>query len=119
MAVCRRGEIASCAPRVDRSAQLRSDTAKPRLGVAVSARVKLGEGSRLTEASVAAWDASSSRDELIQSVGRRRSRFAPSCVHQRLFRSAPPGHVRLLEHARSLGDVLVVGLNSDRSVRDN
>ena len=27
------------------------------------------------------------------------------------------GHVRLLERARSLGDVLVVGLNSDRSVR--
>lgn len=27
------------------------------------------------------------------------------------------GHVRLLERARALGDVLVVGLNSDRSVR--
>jgi D-glycero-beta-D-manno-heptose 1-phosphate adenylyltransferase len=29
-----------------------------------------------------------------------------------------PGHVSLLEAARSEGDVLVVGLNSDRSVRD-
>jgi D-glycero-beta-D-manno-heptose 1-phosphate adenylyltransferase len=28
-----------------------------------------------------------------------------------------PGHVRLLEQARSLGDVLVLALNSDRSVR--
>ncbi|MCI0404179.1 MAG: D-glycero-beta-D-manno-heptose 1-phosphate adenylyltransferase [Acidobacteria bacterium] len=28
-----------------------------------------------------------------------------------------PGHVRLLEQARKLGDVLVVGLNSDASVR--
>ena len=28
-----------------------------------------------------------------------------------------PGHVRLLEQARSLGDVLIVGLNSDASVR--
>ena len=28
-----------------------------------------------------------------------------------------PGHVRYLAEARSLGDVLVVGLNSDRSVR--
>lgn len=28
-----------------------------------------------------------------------------------------PGHVRLLEQARGLGDVLVVGLNSDRGVR--
>ncbi len=28
-----------------------------------------------------------------------------------------PGHVRLLEQARSAGDVLIVGLNSDASVR--
>lgn len=28
-----------------------------------------------------------------------------------------PGHVRLLEQARSLGDVLVLGLNSDHSVQ--
>jgi rfaE bifunctional protein nucleotidyltransferase chain/domain len=28
-----------------------------------------------------------------------------------------PGHVRLLEQARSLGDVLILGLNSDSSVR--
>ncbi len=28
-----------------------------------------------------------------------------------------PGHIRLLERARSLGDVLVVGLNNDASVR--
>jgi D-glycero-beta-D-manno-heptose 1-phosphate adenylyltransferase len=30
-----------------------------------------------------------------------------------------PGHVRYLEQARALGDVLVVGLNSDESVRRN
>jgi D-beta-D-heptose 7-phosphate kinase/D-beta-D-heptose 1-phosphate adenosyltransferase len=30
-----------------------------------------------------------------------------------------PGHVRYLEAARAEGDVLVVGLNSDRSVRAN
>lgn len=30
-----------------------------------------------------------------------------------------PGHVRYLAEARRLGDVLVVGLNSDRSVRAN
>ncbi|MHB8527039.1 MAG: D-glycero-beta-D-manno-heptose 1-phosphate adenylyltransferase [Candidatus Acidiferrales bacterium] len=30
-----------------------------------------------------------------------------------------PGHVRLLEAARGLGDVLVLALNSDRSVREN
>ena len=28
-----------------------------------------------------------------------------------------PGHVKLLEHARHFGDLLVVALNSDRSVR--
>src|ERR1700737_4077971 len=28
-----------------------------------------------------------------------------------------PGHIRSLEHARSLGDALIVGLNSDASVR--
>jgi D-beta-D-heptose 7-phosphate kinase/D-beta-D-heptose 1-phosphate adenosyltransferase len=28
-----------------------------------------------------------------------------------------PGHVRYLQHARSLGDALIVGINSDRSVR--
>jgi len=28
-----------------------------------------------------------------------------------------PGHVRLLRHAKSLGDVLVVAINSDRSAR--
>jgi D-beta-D-heptose 7-phosphate kinase/D-beta-D-heptose 1-phosphate adenosyltransferase len=30
-----------------------------------------------------------------------------------------PGHVRYLQDARALGDVLIVGLNSDRSVRAN
>jgi D-beta-D-heptose 7-phosphate kinase/D-beta-D-heptose 1-phosphate adenosyltransferase len=30
-----------------------------------------------------------------------------------------PGHVRYLQHARSLGDLLIVGLNADASVRRN
>ena len=30
-----------------------------------------------------------------------------------------PGHVRYLRQARALGDVLIVGINSDRSVRAN
>ena len=30
-----------------------------------------------------------------------------------------PGHVRYLQHARALGGALIVGLNSDRSVRAN
>ncbi len=30
-----------------------------------------------------------------------------------------PGHIRLLERARKLGDILILALNSDRSVREN
>ena len=30
-----------------------------------------------------------------------------------------PGHVRYLQQARALGDLLIVGVNSDRSVRQN
>lgn len=30
-----------------------------------------------------------------------------------------PGHIRYLSEARALGDVLIVGVNSDRSVRAN
>lgn len=30
-----------------------------------------------------------------------------------------PGHIRLLEKARELGDILILALNSDRSVRKN
>ncbi len=30
-----------------------------------------------------------------------------------------PGHLRYLQHARSLGDALIIGVNSDRSVRSN
>src|SRR5262245_14003040 len=30
-----------------------------------------------------------------------------------------PGHVRYLRHAGELGDMLIVGVNSDRSVRTN
>jgi rfaE bifunctional protein nucleotidyltransferase chain/domain len=58
-----------------------------------------------------------SQEELVQLVGResrgsRRIVFTNGC-----FDLLHPGHVRLLEEARSLGDALVVGLNSDASVR--
>src|SRR5579872_1048260 len=60
-----------------------------------------------------------SQEELIQRVGRqsrgsRRIVFTNGC-----FDLLHPGHIRLLEQARSLGDVLVVGLNSDSSIRRN
>ena len=43
---------------------------------------------------------------------RKRVVFTNGC-----FDLLHPGHVRLLEQARALGDALVVGLNSDSSVR--
>jgi rfaE bifunctional protein nucleotidyltransferase chain/domain len=42
----------------------------------------------------------------------RRIVFTNGC-----FELLHPGHIRILEQARALGDVLVVGLNSDASVR--
>jgi rfaE bifunctional protein nucleotidyltransferase chain/domain len=58
-----------------------------------------------------------SRGELIKLLGRdkrgsRRVVFTNGC-----FDLLHPGHIRTLEEARSLGDVLVVGLNRDASVR--
>ena len=58
-----------------------------------------------------------SGDELIAVVARekrggRRVVFTNGC-----FDLVHPGHIRTLEQARSLGDILVVGLNSDASVR--
>ena len=59
-----------------------------------------------------------SRTELITLLSRpnrgsRRVVFTNGC-----FDLLHPGHIRTLEQARSLGDVLVVGLNSDASVRE-
>src|ERR1700691_4126639 len=60
-----------------------------------------------------------SQEELIQVTARekragRRVVFTNGC-----FDLLHPGHVRCLAEARALGDVLVVGVNSDRSVRGN
>jgi D-glycero-beta-D-manno-heptose 1-phosphate adenylyltransferase len=60
-----------------------------------------------------------SQDELIritarEKAGGRRVVFTNGC-----FDLLHPGHVRCLAEARALGDVLVVAVNSDRSVRGN
>jgi D-beta-D-heptose 7-phosphate kinase/D-beta-D-heptose 1-phosphate adenosyltransferase len=57
------------------------------------------------------------QEELWQVAGRerrgpRRVVFTNGC-----FDLLHPGHIQTLEAARSLGDILVVGINSDRSVR--
>jgi rfaE bifunctional protein nucleotidyltransferase chain/domain len=56
-------------------------------------------------------------DEAILRFGRekrngRRVVFTNGC-----FDILHPGHIRSLEHARDLGDVLIVGLNSDATVK--
>ena len=58
-----------------------------------------------------------SKNELLEAVGPdargpRRVVFTNGC-----FDLLHPGHVRSFERARSLGDLLVVGVNSDHSVR--
>lgn len=58
-----------------------------------------------------------SQKELLEFAGecrrsRRRIVFTNGC-----FDLLHPGHIRLLEEARSLGDVLLVAINSDASVR--
>ncbi len=60
-----------------------------------------------------------SQDELVQIAARekrhgRRVVFSNGC-----FDLLHPGHVRCLAEARNLGDVLMVAVNSDRSVRGN
>ena len=60
-----------------------------------------------------------SQDELVQIAARekrngRRIVFTNGC-----FDLLHPGHVRCLAEARSLGDVLVVAVNSNHSVRGN
>jgi rfaE bifunctional protein nucleotidyltransferase chain/domain len=57
-------------------------------------------------------------DEAILQFGRekrngRRVVFTNGC-----FDLLHPGHIRCLEQARQLGDVLIVGLNSDASVKE-
>jgi D-glycero-beta-D-manno-heptose 1-phosphate adenylyltransferase len=47
-------------------------------------------------------------------AARRRVVFTNGC-----FDLLHPGHTRLLEQARELGDILILALNSDRSVREN
>lgn len=47
-------------------------------------------------------------------AARRRLVFTNGC-----YDLLHPGHIRLLEKSRELGDILILALNSDRSVREN
>lgn len=60
---------------------------------------------------IVSWEGLAQRLEQLRGAGRRIV-FTNGC-----FDLIHPGHVRYLDQARSLGDILVVGLNSDQSVR--
>ena len=57
--------------------------------------------------------------ELLSELDRRRAGGARVALTNGAFDLLHVGHVRALAGARALGDVLVVGLNSDTSVRAN
>jgi D-beta-D-heptose 7-phosphate kinase/D-beta-D-heptose 1-phosphate adenosyltransferase len=60
-----------------------------------------------------------SLDQAVALAGQARARGARVVFTNGVFDLLHPGHVRLLAEARALGDVLIVGVNSDRSVRAN
>jgi D-beta-D-heptose 7-phosphate kinase/D-beta-D-heptose 1-phosphate adenosyltransferase len=60
-----------------------------------------------------------SQDELVQIAAREKSAGRRIVFTNGCFDLLHPGHVRCLSAARSLGDILVVAVNSDSSVRGN
>lgn len=56
--------------------------------------------------------------ELIERIGPRQTARGKIVFTNGCFDLLHVGHVRLLQQARALGDVLVVAINSDRSVRE-
>lgn len=60
-----------------------------------------------------------SQDELVKVAGREKSSGRRVVFTNGCFDLLHPGHVRCLAEARALGDVLVVAINSDASVRGN
>ena len=57
-------------------------------------------------------------DDLLQVVAEHRANGKTLVFTNGCFDILHPGHVRYLEKARDLGDRLIVGVNSDRSVRE-
>ena len=60
-----------------------------------------------------------SQEELVQTTSREKRAGRSIVFTNGCFDLLHPGHVRCLADARALGDVLVVAVNSDRSVRGN
>jgi len=64
-------------------------------------------------ARVLTWEQTGSLVQTARASGRR------VVFTNGVFDLLHPGHVRYLQHARSLGDLLIVGLNADSSVKRN
>lgn len=56
--------------------------------------------------------------ELLEELGHRRARSERAVFTNGCFDLLHVGHVRYLRQARDAGDLLIVGLNTDASVRD-
>lgn len=59
-----------------------------------------------------------SREELLELRERWRAEGSKVVFTNGCYDLLHPGHVRVIERSRALGDKLVVAINSDRSVRD-
>lgn len=57
-------------------------------------------------------------DELLEQFAQERRNGRRVVFTNGCFDLLHPGHIRTLEEARALGDVLIVGINSDASVRE-
>jgi len=66
---------------------------------------------------VRAADKVLTREALAEAVAKRRATHSPVVFTNGVFDLLHVGHVRYLEFARGLGAMLVVGVNSDESVR--
>lgn len=64
-------------------------------------------------------DSAPSIDRATQLAADVRARGGRVVFTNGVFDLLHPGHVRYLQEARTLGDALIVGINSDRSVRAN
>jgi D-glycero-beta-D-manno-heptose 1-phosphate adenylyltransferase len=59
------------------------------------------------------------RAEAIETIASQRSHGRRIVFTNGVFDLLHPGHIRYLTQARALGDFLIVGVNSDRSVLEN
>ena len=57
------------------------------------------------------------REQAVDFVARERGQGRAIVFTNGVFDLLHPGHIRYLRDARALGDLLIVGLNSDRSVK--